>query len=98
MILRIVKMTFQLNEVEAFKNLFEERKSLIRNFDGCTHLELWQDKTNTQVFFTYSLWQSEDALLQYRTSTFFEETWLLTKQKFAAKPEAWSVNQLHILE
>lgn len=42
MITRIVKMTFREEEVEAFKALFEERKSLIRNFKGCTHLQLWQ--------------------------------------------------------
>ena len=98
MILRIVKMIFRQEEIHSFKVLFEERKDLIRNFEGCTHLELWQDKEKPYIFFTYSWWQSEEALNTYRNSTFFEGTWQLTKQKFAAKPEAWSVNQLHILK
>ena len=97
-IIRIVKMTFRPEEIDAFKKLFEERKELIRNFEGCTHLELWQDQTKPHVFFTYSWWQSTEALEHYRTSSFFEKTWELTKQKFAAKPEAWTVNQLHILK
>jgi heme-degrading monooxygenase HmoA len=45
MIIRIVKMVFKEEEIDSFKLLFDERKSLIRNFEGCTHLELWQDKT-----------------------------------------------------
>ena len=97
MITRIVRMTFRKEEVEAFKQLFEERKELIRNFEGCTHLQLWQDKHNPTVFFTYSLWDSEDHLNQYRASHFFDDTWTLTKQKFAAKPEAWTVQPLHTL-
>jgi heme-degrading monooxygenase HmoA len=97
MITRIVRMSFREEEVEAFKQLFEERKELIRNFEGCTHLQLWQDKHHPTVFFTYSLWDSEEHLNQYRASHFFDDTWALTKQKFAAKPEAWTVEPIHIL-
>lgn len=97
MITRLVKMTFREEEVEAFKVLFEERKSLIRNFEGCTHLQLWQDQQNPCIFFTYSLWDSEEHLNRYRASHFFDDTWSLTRQKFAARPEAWTVNTLHQL-
>ena len=97
MIIRIVKMTFKQEEIASFKLLFEERKLLIRNFEGCTHLELWQDKTHSNIFFTYSWWDSEEHLNNYRTSHFFDDTWMLTKQKFAAKPEAWTVEMIHSL-
>lgn len=97
MITRIVKMTFQEKEIPAFQELFEERKHLIRNFEGCTHLELWQDKANPATFFTYSHWHTEDHLNTYRSSPFFADTWTLTKQKFAAKPEAWTVERVHSL-
>jgi heme-degrading monooxygenase HmoA len=97
MIIRIVKMHFREEEVAAFQQLFEERKSLIRNFEGCTHLELWQDKDHPAIFFTYSWWDNEEHLNSYRHSHFFDDTWSLTKQKFAAKPEAWTLNQLHLL-
>ncbi|MGZ3897455.1 MAG: putative quinol monooxygenase [Flavisolibacter sp.] len=94
MIIRIVKMVFREEEVKSFQQLFSERKSLIRDFEGCTHLELWQDTRHPQTFFTYSWWDSEAHLNAYRDSDFFEDTWKLTKQKFAAKPEAWSVQSL----
>jgi heme-degrading monooxygenase HmoA len=91
-------MIFREDAVETFKELFESRKELIRNFEGCTHLELWQDKNNPTTFFTYSLWQNEAALNNYRNSHFFNDTWLQTKQLFAGKPEAWSVEQLAVLQ
>lgn len=90
-------MVFRTEEIQAFQSLFLERKHLIRQFEGCTHLELWQDKNNPTVFFTYSHWDSEEHLDAYRTSSFFDETWRLTKQKFAEKPEAWTVTQMYNL-
>lgn len=93
MIIRIVKMTFRMEEVETFRALFESKKQLIRGFRDCVHLELWQDAQDVAVFFTYSHWKSEEALNKYRSSALFKEVWADTKALFAAKPEAWSVNR-----
>lgn len=98
MLVRVVKMIFREDAVEAFQQLFESRKELIRTFEGCNHLELWRDKTNKNIFFTYSLWQSEEALNNYRQSHFFDDTWFQTKQLFAGKPEAWSVQQMVVMQ
>jgi len=84
-------MTFSAEGIAAFQALFEERKSRIRHFEGCLHLELWQDAQRPEVFFTYSHWLSEGHLNHYRYSAFFKETWGLTKALFAAPPQAWSV-------
>jgi len=93
MIVRIVQMTFDAARVNDFTALFEERRHTIRNFKGCTHLELWQDNANPNIFFTYSKWESQAALDHYRFSEFFKDTWGKTKALFAAAPQAWSVTQ-----
>lgn len=93
MIVRIVRMTFEAQLVPAFIAMFEERKDRIRHFDGCMHLELWQDAHEPNVYLTYSHWQSEQHLDHYRFSEFFKETWTLTKALFADKPQAWSMTQ-----
>lgn len=87
-------MTFKPDEVSNFQALFAERKDNIRAFDGCMHLELWQDVHSPQVFFTYSVWQSESHLDHYRYSDFFKDTWAQTKALFAEKPSAWSVREM----
>lgn len=93
MILRIVQMTFEKDKVADFEKLFEERKQLIRGFEGCNHLELWQSAQDERIFFTYSIWDSEAHLDRYRFSELFKDTWAKTKALFADKPQAWSVNQ-----
>ena len=94
MLIRIVKMNFQEEEIHNFEALFEEKKQYIRNFEGCQFLELYQDRENKAIFFTYSYWESDEALQNYRHSELFKEVWATTKIKFAAKPEAWSVNKI----
>ena len=97
MIKRVVKLIFKEEEIENFENLFQERKEKIRAFEGCMHLELWQNKNNPKEFFTYSFWESEAHLNQYRHSDYFEETWTITKAMFDGKPMAWTVNGLEYL-
>lgn len=98
MINRIVRMTLNPEHVEPFTNMFNERKSRIRNFPGCRHLELWRDSAQPNAFFTYSIWESEDALNHYRFSDFFKDTWSITRNFFAAKAEAWTVEKLEEIE
>ncbi|MBS1772986.1 MAG: antibiotic biosynthesis monooxygenase [Bacteroidetes bacterium] len=98
MIVRIVKMTFDSTQINNFLALFEERKQLIRHFEGCKHLELWQDAHQANVFFTYSIWDSEQHLNHYRFSELFKDTWSKTKILFADKAEAWSVSQKMIID
>ncbi len=93
MIVRIVQMTFKKEKVDDFLALFTDRKQLIRDFDGCTHLELWQDSKDSNVFFTYSIWISEKHLDHYRFSELFKDTWAQTKAMFEEKAKAWSVQQ-----
>ena len=98
MFVRIVKLTFQEDKIEAFLTNFEEIKHQIRNFEGNEFLELYHDKQDARIFFTYSYWRDEEALEKYRKSALFNEVWTYTKTLFADKPEAWSVNKLHTLE
>lgn len=93
MIIRIVKMNFRNGEEEKFLSLFAEVKTQIRNFPGCSHLELWRDANNPQTFFTYSIWGDESALNHYRFSDLFKTTWAKTKILFAEKAAAWSLSQ-----
>ena len=95
MIKRIVKLTFQEDKIQEFIQIFEESNALIRGFEGCLHLELWQSRAPATVFFTYSYWETEDALNNYRHSELFKKTWAKTKLLFSDKPQAWSVDVLH---
>jgi quinol monooxygenase YgiN len=98
MLVRIVKMSFEPTKIEEFLANFEIVKTKIRNFEGCNLLELYRDQNNTNIFFTYSYWDSENDLNNYRHSELFKSVWAKTKPLFNEKPEAWSLDKLASLE
>lgn len=98
MFVRIVKMDFQEDKIEPFLTNFEQVKQHIRNFPGNRFLELYRDKHNPCIFFTYSYWEREEDLENYRKSDLFCEVWAYTKPFFKNKAEAWSVDKLVTLE
>lgn len=98
MFVRIVKMSFHEENISAFLENFELMKIHIRNAPGNRFLELYQDKNNPSILFTYSYWETEADLENYRKSELFDEVWTFTKKLFNDKPEAWSLDKLVTLE
>jgi quinol monooxygenase YgiN len=94
MITRLVKLPIKQEKTTEFRNLFENIKDTIKGFDGCVHLELFAENTNSGVHFTYSIWESEHHLNKYRLSEFFKKTWATTKTMLADKPDAWSLEKI----
>lgn len=94
MLVRIVKMSFHSEHTEKFLDIFEQKKLLIRNSPGCHFLELYREKEDSNIFFTYSYWNSEKDLNRYKNSILFKETWSKTKILFNKRPEAWSVDKV----
>ena len=87
-------MTFADDKIDDFQDRFHSIKENIINFEGCQLLELYQDKSDPNVFFTYSYWDSQGDLDLYRKSSFFKEVWTNTRKMFTEKAEAWSVDKI----
>lgn len=83
-------MTFRPDALADFFALFEDSAPKIRRFEGCHHLELWEDARYPTVLTTYSHWDDADALDAYRHSDLFRATWARTKPLFAAPTVAHS--------
>lgn len=98
MFTRIVKMKFEPEHISQFLRSFEEVKQKIRSFEGCEFLELYRDKNDDTIFFTYSRWNEVSSLEKYRNSDLFHGVWKTTKAMFAAKPEAWSVDTIETVK
>jgi quinol monooxygenase YgiN len=95
MFVRIVKLSFHEENILFLEN-FESIKERIRCAPGNRLLELYQDKENKSIFFTYSYWDTEEDLENYRNSEFSMKFGLLQKL-FNGKPEAWSVDKLSFI-
>ena len=89
MMIRIVKMTFDPEKVNEFLEIFNSSKHLIRAMNGCNRLELLNDINSPNIFFTYSYWQSENDLNNYRSSPLFAAVWEKTKKPAYASLLVW---------
>ena len=98
MLIRIVRMTFQEDQLDAFQQIFDNSKHHIRAFPGCQHLQLLCDLNDPTIRMTYSHWDNPEDLENYRQSEFFRTTWAATKVLFSAKPVAFSAGQLAVLD
>ena len=93
MIIRIVRMHFTEAGVEEFLSIFDKSKVAIRNFEGCSHLELLRDMDDPNCFTTLSYWDNADHLNAYRKSQLFEEVWGQVKSLFAERSQAFSLEK-----
>lgn len=90
MITRIVKLTIRAEKMDEFIEAFNKHKHDIKSFDGCNHLELLADVSENGIVLTYSKWNAEEDLENYRESDLFNSIWSYVKPMFCDKPEAWS--------
>ena len=95
MIVRVVKMTFRPEECERFLELFEGWRHKIRAFPGCRYLELLHATDDSRVFMTYSEWESETDLGNYRKSDVFASVWPTVKTMFEEPAEACTMDRPH---
>ncbi len=91
MIVRIVRMTFDVKDIATFKKDFASSYFLIRNFEGCENLQLFEDKDQPNVIITYSYWRTPEHLENYRKSDVFKSTWAKVKPLFITAPHAFSM-------
>ena len=91
MIRRLVKLKFKSDTSNIFVDIFKEKHQQILSCQGCSHLEVWQDVNDEDSFFTYSIWDSEEDLNNYRSSVLFNKLWPKVKSLFREKAEVWTL-------
>ena len=86
-------MEFQHAHTDDFVRHFKSVAPLIRAFPGVRHLALHRDVTQSNVFYTYSIWDGESDLETYRQSDLFNDAWRQAKSWFSEKPQAFSLRR-----
>jgi heme-degrading monooxygenase HmoA len=86
-------MHFTEAGVEEFLEIFNANKVAIRNFDGCTHLELLKDAEDESVYTTLSHWRNAQCLENYRKSELFASVWGSVKTLFSERTQAFSLEK-----
>lgn len=93
MIIRIVRMHFTEAGVDEFLEIFNHNKEAIRNFPGCTHLQLLKDHGDLTCYTTLSYWNDPASLDNYRKSELFSRVWGRVKTLFSERSQAFSLEK-----
>lgn len=86
-------MHFTEAGVEEFLTIFNKNKVAIRNFEGCSHLELLKDVGDPLTYTTLSHWDNLDHLELYRKSELFGAVWGRVKTLFSERSQAFSLEK-----
>lgn len=87
---RLVKLTLKEEHINDFIQHFDTVKEQINAFPGCKGMRLLRDKNTPHIVFTYSEWEKDEDLENYKKSELFGNVWPTVKNWFDAKAEAWS--------
>lgn len=90
MLIRIVRLELKPENVETFRNIFWETHPNIEGFPGCLSVRLLEDAYESNVLSTWSHWEDDIALQDYRQSDLFNATWRRVKPLFKEKAVAHS--------
>ncbi len=93
MIIRIVRMHFKEAGIDEFLDLFNHNKEAIRNFPGCSHLQLLKDHNDPTSYTTLSHWDNPASLDNYRNSELFSRVWGRVKTLFSERSQAFSLEK-----
>jgi heme-degrading monooxygenase HmoA len=86
-------MHFTEAGVDEFLEIFNANKEAIRNFEGCTHLQLLKDAQEPFTYTTLSHWKDAESLENYRKSELFGSVWGRVKTLFAERSQAFSLEK-----
>ena len=86
-------MHFTEAGVDEFLEIFDTHKTSIRNFPGCTHLQLLKDTDDLLCYTTLSHWDRQESLDLYRQSELFGKVWGRVKTLFSERSDAFSLEK-----
>lgn len=92
MMTRIVQLEFHEDKILDFLTFFDTINDKVNSFPGCAGMKLYQDIHKPSIVITYSYWENESDLENYRNSETFKGIWSTIKPWFCEKPKAWSLN------
>ena len=97
MLIRIVRMHFKEGNERDFLKIFDLHKISIRNFPGCSQLQLLKDINDPLCLTTLSHWHAKENLENYRQSELFSIVWKKVKPLFSKKTEAFSFEEIETI-
>lgn len=94
MITRIIKITIKPGNIDDFKQFISLMKENILTIGGCKHIDILNDREDKNIFFMYTIWETETVLNKYRKSELNKTFWNKLNQWSVKEPQAWTVENV----
>ena len=95
MIKRVVRLTLKDDaSINAFQEIYRSRNPFTKGVKGCREVKVLKDVDHDDVYYTFSIWDSNEDLEAYRQSNYFAETWPMVKAQLAKRAEAFSMTEI----
>lgn len=96
MLIRLVRMHFRPEAVDAFLALYATARPIITSQPGCFSVQLVRERDDSAAFATWSTWADAAALDAYRASAFFRGFWPQVRVLFRQPAEVVSYEIVEI--
>ncbi len=94
MILRVVKMKVDTNKVELFERFMNNLREEKLNLDGCLHFDYFHEKGNLNIYYSYTIWESDKHFRVYKKSDLFKEVTSTLNALCQIEPMAWTIENV----
>jgi quinol monooxygenase YgiN len=94
MITRIIKFKIDPVNTDDFKQFIALIRKDFSSIKGCKNIEILNDKEDKDVYFMYTIWETESMLNKYRKSELNKTLWTNLNQWSVKEPQAWTVENV----
>jgi len=94
MILRVVKMELIETKIGLFERFMSNLKDEKLRQEGCLHHDIFCDKDNNSIYFSYTIWNNEKSLKKYKKSELFKVVSQTIRSFCVKEPLAWTVENV----
>lgn len=86
-------MHIKTKDIVKFRDTFTNYQSQIKDFKGCMQHDIFCDKEKEEIYYSYTIWDSEKNLNKYRKSTLLKEINTNIIQYCSKDPQAWTIDK-----
>lgn len=76
-----------------FKQTLKDYQKALKEQKGCMHLDMFSDKKEKDIFYSYTIWDNDTNLKKYRKSALYKELSGKILPLCDKEPKAWTVDE-----
>lgn len=87
-------MTVKEQYIDSFRKRVPVISNEVRRVSGCMHNDIFRDRNNDNIFYSYTIWSSEEDIERYLKSMYYKEIWGDIWDYFKKEPMAWKIDNM----